>query len=298
MTAGKFTEMRKTTTAAETAIGAAETLQAREAEIALVSAKLRRVERRDWWLWWATVVVMLLLTLAVVSFTFPNLFNAADSFFSFNLTQSVRGLVGLVLLFNIYTIFQQIQIKRLRRQLAAQLELAAHLELEARELQKLAIQDSLTGLYNRRFAEPQLETEIARAVRSGKPLSILMLDLDNFKRINDRYGHLAGDRVLVEFSERLRRAIRHSDLPARLGGDEFLVLLPECDLDQVRYVLDRMPPFEMEFHGESILVNASSGWATYESGEEAEDFLGRADDSLYASKRTGRSYAPAFAAAV
>ncbi len=100
--------------------------------------------------------------------------------------------------------------------------------MRAKEFLKLAMLDPLTGLHNRRFAQERLVAEMARSGRHGHPLTVLMIDLDGFKQINDRYGHWGGDLVLKEFAQRLCRAIRGSDLAIRLGGDEFVVLLPEC----------------------------------------------------------------------
>ena len=262
-----------------------------------IRASLRRLERRDWWLWWAAVVVMLLLTVAVVSLSIPALLKEQDSFSQFHLQQAVRGLVGLVLLFNTYTIYQQILIKRLRRQLAEQIDAIAHLELRAQEFHNLSLLDPLTGLYNRRFAEQRLSEEVARSRRHGNPLTVLALDLNDFKQINDRYGHPAGDLVLKAFAERLRKVSRGSDLAVRLGGDEFLVLLPECRPDQVRHLLPRLGPLEVDFHGKKIPVTFSAGWAGYQFDERPEQLLERADQALYADKRAAKQGVPPITAA-
>src|SRR5207237_4051929 len=100
-------------------------------------------------------------------------------------------------------------------------------------VRNLAMIDPLTGLYNRRYAEQRLSAEVARSARRGHPLTILSLDLNNFKEINDTYGHPAGDLVLQEFAAHLNKVIRGSDLAVRLGGDEFLVLLPDCTAEEL-----------------------------------------------------------------
>ena len=117
-----------------------------------------------------------------------------------------------------------------------------------------------------------------------------MLDLDNFKRINDRYGHSAGDVALTIFSERLSAAIRGSDLAVRIGGDEFEVLLPKCTPGQVEAVLRRLSPLEIEMDGEKVPLAFSAGWTEYQTGETPEQLLQRADQALYAQKeiRKGR----------
>src|ERR1700737_3604797 len=134
-----------------------------EQRLAEVQEQLRKLERRDWWLWSMAVIVMLLLTFAVFSMSFPKLAKVDDPFFQFSLNQAVRGLVGLVLLFNTYTIYQQAMIKRLRRQFSQQLDAMSQLNMRAEELHRLATTDPLTGLANRRTAEQRLAAEAARS---------------------------------------------------------------------------------------------------------------------------------------
>jgi two-component system cell cycle response regulator len=141
-------------------------------------------------------------------------------------------------------------------------------------------------LYNRRFSEERLRAEIARADRHGKPLIAIVLDLDNFKGINDRYGHSAGDLVLKEFARRLSNAIRGLDMAVRLGGDEFLVILPECPPERVHLVLSRLAPFEADYDGKVIAVSSSRGWVQYQPGETPEQFIKRADEALYKEKES------------
>jgi diguanylate cyclase (GGDEF)-like protein len=253
-----------------------------------IRGQLKKLERRDWWLWIFAILVMLLLTFAVFSLSFPDLLKVDDPFFQFSLNQSVRGLIGLVLLFNTYTIYQQVMIKRTRRQFSQQLEEMADLRTSAAEFRRLATTDPLTGLANRRSAEQRLAVELARSQRYGYALTIVAFDLNNFKQINDRYGHPAGDLVLCAFADRLAATIRLSDLAVRLGGDEFLLLLPECKIDQVPVLLERLRPLEVNFQGTRIPVEFSLGCAGYERGETPEKFLERADQSLYAEKRAAK----------
>jgi diguanylate cyclase (GGDEF)-like protein len=231
------------------------------------------------------VIVMLVLTFAVFSMSFPQLTKVDDPFFQFSLTQSVRGLIGLVLIFNAYTIYQQVSVKRLRRQFSKQLEEMRVLQVRAEEFHRLAIVDPLTGLYNRRIAEERLVAEASRARRKGLPLTVVALDLDKFKQINDAYGHLAGDQVLKEFAARLKSTFRLSDIASRTGGDEFLVVLPECPASQVDILLSRLRPMMVEWDGRNIPVCFSAGTVGYEQGETTEEFLERADRTLYAEKR-------------
>src|SRR5437762_6952234 len=165
----------------------------------------------------------------------------------------VFGLIALVVIFNVYAVSQAILIRRLRRQLAKK-------QGRSDLLRNLAMVDPLTGLYNRRFAEQRLAAEVARSERKGHPLTVLTVDLNNFKQINDTYGHPARDQVLLEFAARLNHVIRGSDLAVRLGGDEFLVLLPECTLEQLQLVLGRLGSLEVNWQGQKIPVSFSAGW--------------------------------------
>ena len=250
---------------------------------------LRHLDRRQWWLWSTTIAVILLLTLAVASFVFPAMLTAEQGSYSFFLNQSVRALVGLVLLFSVYVVYQQVLIHRVRNQLADQIQSLAKVESLASEVYKLAALDQLTGLYNRRSGEQRLAQEISRAQRHGRPLTVLLLDLNELKSINDRLGHAAGDLVIKGFAERLQRAIRGSDLAVRLGGDEFMALLPECRADEVKHVLGRVEGLEVEYQGEKIRCHFSSGFTDYKPGESAAEVLKRADDALYADKRSSKT---------
>jgi diguanylate cyclase (GGDEF)-like protein/predicted Zn finger-like uncharacterized protein len=257
-------------------------VQARDQELA---RELRKIEKRDWRVWGYSIFVVLLLALAVIAFTFPAVRRGAEAIFKINQADVVFGLIALVVLFNIYAISQAILIKRLRRQLA---EKQGHSDL----LRNLAMVDPLTGLYNRRFAEQRLAAEVARSERKGHPLTILTLDLNNFKQINDTYGHPAGDLVLQEFAAHLNNVIRGGDLAVRLGGDEFLVLLPECTSEQLRLVLGRLGSLEVNWHGQEIPITFSAGWKQYEPGERPEEMLARADEVLYDRKRAGKKTQP------
>jgi diguanylate cyclase (GGDEF)-like protein len=252
-----------------------------ETAVKELAEERRRIDRRDWWVRGYSIFVILLLTFAVISLTLPAVLTGAETIFKIKLTEMVFGLITLIVLFNIYTIYQEILIKRLRGQL---LEKQDHSYI----LRNLAMIDPLTGLYNRRFAEQRLAAEVARSERRGHPLTVLTLDLNNFKEINDTYGHPAGDLVLQEFASRLNKVIRGSDLAVRLGGDEFLVVLPECTLEQLKLVLERLRSFELDWQGQKIPVTFSAGWKDYEMGDRPEEMLARADQALYTSKRSSK----------
>ncbi len=260
---------------------------------------LRHLDRRQWWLWSTTFAVILLLTVAVASFAFPALLSREQATYSFYLNQAVRSLVGLVLVSSVYLIYQQHMLSKLRNQLADQINSLAKVESLASEVYKLAALDQLTGLYNRRSGEQRLAQEISRAQRHGRPLTVLLIDIDGLKLVNDKHGHAAGDTLLKGFADRLQRAIRGSDLAVRLGGDEFMALLPECRAEEVRHVLARIEGLEFEFNEEKISLHFSRGWTDYKAGETPQELLNRADQELYANKRAGkRATAPVQSAAV
>jgi diguanylate cyclase (GGDEF)-like protein len=250
---------------------------------------LRRLDRQDRWHWWNTILVVMLLMGAIVAISLPTILNDNNFSSRQELGVAVRGLLGLVLIFNLYMLYQQYLLRRLRSYLSSQMEVATEQRVRAEALYELAILDPLTGLYNRRYCEERLRAEIARADRHSDPLIVIALDLDDFKAINDRYGHSAGDIVLREFAWRLSKATRGSDIAVRLGGDEFLVILPECSPEEVQIVLSRLTSFETDYQGKKIAVSSSLGWAQYRSSETPEQLMNRADRALYEEKAVSPS---------
>lgn len=243
---------------------------------------------RQWWLSSSAFLVMLILTVGIASFAFPGLLAEQKEFYALNLNLAVRGLVGLVLLFNIYSIYQQWQIHRIQQELQKQIGAFDRLEDRTEQVYKIAALDCLTGLYNRQSGEQRLAEEISRSQRHARPLTILMLDLNGLKRINDTFGHPAGDLMLRHFTERLQSAIRGSDVPIRLGGDEFLVLLPECKGSEVQLVLNRLDGMAVDVDGRKVPIGFAVGWTDYVQGETSQVLLKRVDAALYADKRVGK----------
>jgi two-component system cell cycle response regulator len=166
------------------------------------------------------------------------------------------------------------------------------------ERRRMAMTDALTGCYNRRYFMNHLRRELKRAGRSSRELALAVLDIDHFKRINDRFGHAAGDAVLVEFAQRLNDALpRETDWCARLGGEEFAVVLPETHLQGARVVAEAMRaavatvPMRTAAGPVDVTVSvgiSSVGVFTDRGAATVEQLLRRADDCLYFSKRSGR----------
>lgn len=169
------------------------------------------------------------------------------------------------------------------------LQIRAHKQLE-----ELASTDALTGLHNRRFLLERLEEEVKRVRRYGPPLSLLLLDVDHFKKTNDRLGHPAGDEVLKSISRALKSFARETDLVARHGGEEFAILLPSTDEQGARTVAERVRQeierLEIVWEGKTIPARVSLGVTALEGEDDtAEQMVSRADQSLYAAKETGRN---------
>ena len=172
-------------------------------------------------------------------------------------------------------------------------------ELEKRKLLERATKDHLTGLYNRLFLEEALEREVSRANRYGFPLSLIMLDLDNFKSVNDRYGHDVGDKVLVRFAQVIKKNVRGTDIPARYGGEEFVVLLPHTGPEEAQRVAERIRSvFErttFRFNGEVFRLTVSAGISSCHAGEcNPRELLLTADKALYSAKRNGKNRVEVF----
>jgi diguanylate cyclase (GGDEF)-like protein len=166
-------------------------------------------------------------------------------------------------------------------------DLQDELTSQSHRLETLVREDPLTGLANRRAILTLLSGMISGARRHGRPLSVAMVDLDHFKRVNDEFGHQAGDAVLVGAVRAMRRRLRQEDQLGRMGGEEFLVLLPDTGMAAARRVADALRR-QVALAGGPVPVTASLGLATWE-GEAPDELLRRADEALYAAKRSGRN---------
>ena len=163
---------------------------------------------------------------------------------------------------------------------------------------EMAVTDQLTGLYNRRYLASHLSAMFDRAYWTGQPLSVMVLDLDHFKSINDTYGHDAGDKVLQEFAERIRNAVRGIDLACRYGGEEFLIAMPDTDKEFSVIVAERL---RQEVANQKIILNGgrdelhvtvSIGVASTDEGakdDTPQKLIKRADEALYEAKSGGRN---------
>jgi two-component system cell cycle response regulator len=167
----------------------------------------------------------------------------------------------------------------------------------------MAITDQLTGLHNRRYMSRHLDTLIASAQKSGRPLAFLIFDIDHFKTVNDTHGHDIGDEVLREFAGRIGANVRGIDLACRYGGEEFVVVMPDTDIQFASAVAERLrssvetTPFTISRPPNKLNITISIGIAESDKGEDtAEKLLHRADQALYRAKRDGRNRVVADAA--
>jgi diguanylate cyclase (GGDEF)-like protein len=186
------------------------------------------------------------------------------------------------------------EVRTLAEWLASQAAIALENARLHHAVQRQAITDELTGLVNRRRFFDAIETEITRARELGRPLSVVLADLDKFKRVNDRFGHPAGDEVLKEFAHQIRAHSREVDVAGRLGGEEFALLLPETDLEGAAAGAERLRRSLSGGSvtlttGEKLSITASFGVAQLGAGQSADDLLRRCDLALYRAKAAGRN---------
>jgi diguanylate cyclase (GGDEF)-like protein len=166
--------------------------------------------------------------------------------------------------------------------------------IERARLERLATTDAHTRAFNRRYLVPRLEEEMARAKRQKTALSLLMMDLDHFKRVNDQHGHAAGDQVLREFADRVRAATRVQDALVRWGGEEFVLVMPDTDAERATHVAERIReavsglPIVLD-DGVELRQSVSIGVASWNRQEPVDAFVARSDEALYDAKRTGRN---------
>jgi diguanylate cyclase (GGDEF)-like protein len=164
------------------------------------------------------------------------------------------------------------------------------------KMNSLIIRDGLTGLFNKPYIHQRLDEEFYRSRRYNHDLSLMMIDLDNFKALNDRFGHAVGDHLLRYFSQVIADTVRPSDVAARYGGEEFLIILPETRKEEAQTVAERLLnrislyPFRVDSRKEDVPFTISIGVTAYpDHGESAEDLVELADQALYEAKKNGKN---------
>ena len=187
------------------------------------------------------------------------------------------------------TPMQETQYK-LRKKIDEINSLKAELERYVKKIEQLSITDSLTKIYNRSKFESSLDYEIERARRYGNPLSLIIFDIDHFKSINDTYGHLIGDSVLMEIANLVKNNIRSTDIFARWGGEEFVILAPNINKEQARILAEKIRRLIANHRFKYVdHVTVSLGVTEFLPTDNKESFIKRADEALYLAKRKGRN---------
>jgi diguanylate cyclase (GGDEF)-like protein len=180
------------------------------------------------------------------------------------------------------------------------IQYALELEQKNKELQvllekveQIARTDFLTGVSNRRYAIDKMHEELSRSNRSGESLSLLMIDVDNFKNINDNYGHEFGDYVLKIIVDLIKSVLRKYDMIARWGGEEFIIMLPGTDIDKAKIVAEKIGSFVREqtfnYKGRSFVITITTGVAQYQAGDDLDNVIKRADEAMYRGKKMGKN---------
>ncbi len=250
--------------------------------LANVNSELSKLEKRDWELWWIVSITGLVVGGALILMLLPAAFARGNSL-HFEITvsrQLVVGLIVLLILLNTYLVTRRIELRHLRERM-----ISSTIQNELVRLQSFT--DPLTEIYNRRSLEELANRFISLARRHKKPLTFMLIDVDRFKQVNTRFGHLTGDFVLAEIAGLLRTAIRGSDAVIRYGGDEF-VIITDASVEDACRVIERIDSYLADWnrcaHLENYPISLSIGLSAWVDGQTLEEVLDRADQDMYARK--------------
>ncbi len=187
----------------------------------------------------------------------------------------------------------QRELRKTKEELTKNAKLVEHLKEELDKYKEMAIIDELTGIFNRRGILDLLKREVARSERFNLPLSIAMVDVDDFKRINDTFGHVTGDKVLKAVALIMKSAIRRIDMLGRYGGEEFLIIFPNTPKDNARVAAEKLrkevESHKFKYRDQEFRVTISLGVAEYTYGDSVEVLISKADEALYKAKRAGKN---------
>ena len=253
-----------------------------ESTVARVSKQLSRLEKRDWELWAIVSLSGMLVSGVLLALLFR--FAFSDDIVHFEITVSrplVIGLTVLLALLNTYPVTKRFEVRRLREQLISS-------TLQRQLIEQQSFTDPLTEIYNRRSLDEIAGRLISHARRRQSPLTFLMVDADNFKQVNTRFGHLTGDYVLAEVAGILKGSVRGSDAVIRYGGDEFLILLADTTATGAQNVIDRIKDELNNWNSagnlEHFRMSLSIGLAEWHEGDTLDEMLDGADRRMYEHK--------------
>src|SRR5580698_5416441 len=248
-----------------------------------LTQQLSSIEKRDWELWMIASVTGLLAGAGLLSVIIPSAFMKTDQV-HFEITvsrQLVVGLFVLLALLNTYLVTRRLDLRRARQSL-----ISSTIQNELVRLQSFT--DPLTEVYNRRSLEDMAGRFISQAKRSAKPLTFMLIDVDRFKEVNTRFGHLTGDFVLAEIAGLLKSSVRGSDAVIRYGGDEFLLILADTSPAGAHKVVERTQAYVADWnragHLERFQLSLSIGVAEWVDGKTLDECLDSADQQMYARK--------------
>jgi diguanylate cyclase (GGDEF)-like protein len=252
--------------------------------LAHLSGELARLEKRDWELWAIVLGTGVVVSAGLLVLTFPAAFlgNGSQLHFEINVSKEMfLGLVALLVLFNTYLISKRLELRGVREQ-----AITTTVQSELVRLQSFI--DPLTEVYNRRSLDEMAGRYISHARRTKNPLSFLFIDVDHFKQLNTRFGHLTGDFVIAEIASLLRSSVRGSDAVVRYGGDEFLVILTETAAvgagTVVKRISQAMDEWNRAKHLEGFALGLSIGIAEWKDGRTLAEVLDEADQKMYSHK--------------
>jgi diguanylate cyclase (GGDEF)-like protein len=254
-----------------------------ESVLARVGQQLSQLERRDWELWLIVSLTGVLVAAGLLALLFPAAFLKQDNV-HFELTVSrplAVGLIALLALLNSYLVSKRLEIRRVREELISS-------TIQRELVQQQSFTDPLTEIYNRHSLEEMTGRFISHARRLKSPLTFLLIDVDRFKDVNTRFGHLTGDVVLADTAALLKSSVRGSDAVFRYGGDEFLIVLADTSRTGAARVVERIGTYVLEWNRAENLqafeLSLSIGVSEWSDGMTLDQLLDQADREMYAVK--------------
>jgi diguanylate cyclase (GGDEF)-like protein len=251
--------------------------------LANVNCELSKLEKRDWELWWIVSATGILVCIGLLAILLPGTFLRTENV-HFEITvprQLFVGLLVLLILLNTYLVSRRMDLRRLRERM-----ISSTIQNELIRLQSFT--DPLTEVYNRRSLEDLANRYISHARRLKKPLTFMLIDVDRFKQVNTRFGHLTGDFVLAEIASLLRTSVRGADAVVRFGGDEFLIILADASASDAQRVVERAQAYLSDWnksaHLDNFTISLSIGVAAWTDGQTLDEALDLADQDMYAKK--------------
>jgi diguanylate cyclase (GGDEF)-like protein len=251
--------------------------------LARLAPQLSRLEKRDWELWVIVSGSGLVVTLGLLALIVPAAFLKNENIhFEINVSRPLAlGLIVLLALLNTYLMSRRLEVRRMREELIST-------TLQKQLIEQQSFTDPLTEMYNRRSLDEIAGRFISHARRLSNSLTFLMVDVDNFKQVNTKFGHLTGDTVLAEIAGLLKKSIRGSDAVVRYGGDEFLIILADTSEGGAQNVMERIAKGVVEWNAGGNLagfkLGVSIGAAEWQEGETLDEVLDAADRKMYKHK--------------